>query len=81
MIIFISQRAFHQQVAHCLSLQAPLSRVTEIPDLVALDGTLMSDGCGVIRDSILAIVCANRGIRRDTHCKFIFNSLSLLNPS
>ncbi|KAH9936832.1 RdRP-domain-containing protein [Epithele typhae] len=47
------------------SLDVPHNFALEIPDLVAADGSLHSDGCGMIRDSFAAQVCAHHGLPPD----------------
>ncbi|KAL1730421.1 RNA dependent RNA polymerase-domain-containing protein [Schizophyllum commune] len=44
----------------------PDELVATIPDLAATDGTLFTDGCGLIRDSCAAEVCSALEISEDT---------------
>ncbi|TBU29169.1 RdRP-domain-containing protein [Dichomitus squalens] len=48
------------------SLDIPLECAIEIPDLTAPDGSLHSDGCGMIRDSFAAQLCARHNLPPDT---------------
>ncbi len=46
--------------------QIPHECAIEIPDLLAPDGSPHSDGCGMIRDSFAAQVCARHALPPDT---------------
>ncbi|KAI0751822.1 RdRP-domain-containing protein [Daedaleopsis nitida] len=48
------------------SLDVPPELVLQVPDLVAQDGSLHSDGCGMIRDSFATEVCTRHGLPPDT---------------
>ncbi|EED80511.1 predicted protein [Postia placenta Mad-698-R] len=51
------------------SLDVPFVKAARIPDRRARDGSLHSDGCGLIRHSFAMDVCRNNGIAPDT-CVF-----------
>lgn len=46
--------------------QIPHECAIEFPDLLAPDGSLHSDGCGMIRDSFAAQVCKRHDLPPDT---------------
>ena len=46
--------------------QIPSECAIEIPDLTAPDGSLHSDGCGMIRDSFAAQLCSRHDLPPDT---------------
>ncbi|RPD55108.1 RdRP-domain-containing protein [Lentinus tigrinus ALCF2SS1-7] len=48
------------------SLDIPHPMALQIPDLTAPDGSLYSDGCGMIRDSFAAQLCAKHDLPSDT---------------
>ncbi|OSD01932.1 RdRP-domain-containing protein [Trametes coccinea BRFM310] len=48
------------------SLEVLDREVIQIPDFAALDGSLHTDGCGMIRDSFAKEVCAVHGFPSDT---------------
>ncbi|PIL36406.1 RNA-dependent RNA polymerase [Ganoderma sinense ZZ0214-1] len=48
------------------SLDIPHECAIEIPDLLAPDGSLHSDGCGMIRDTFAAQVCKQHDLPPDT---------------
>ncbi|KAI1792587.1 RdRP-domain-containing protein [Ganoderma leucocontextum] len=48
------------------SLDIPRECAIEIPDVLAPDGSLHSDGCGMIRDTFAAQVCARHDLPPDT---------------
>ena len=54
--------------AYCIFIpsQIPDGLVATIPDFSATDGTLFTDGCGLIRDSCAAEVCSALEISEDT---------------
>ncbi|KAI0352487.1 RdRP-domain-containing protein [Trametes cingulata] len=48
------------------SFDIPVEAALQIPDLRASDGSLHTDGCGMIRDSFAAQLCGRHGLPPDT---------------
>ncbi len=46
--------------------QVPDELTLQIPDIAAPDGSLHSDGCGMIRDSFAAQICTRHEFPADT---------------
>ncbi|KDQ55913.1 hypothetical protein JAAARDRAFT_208175 [Jaapia argillacea MUCL 33604] len=47
-------------------LQIPNNQVVQVPDLQAEDGSLSSDGCGMIRESVARSICETHKLPIDT---------------